>query len=285
MSLDNYIYFQPKFTTIPHRGRTMFQFDDTLRYGMPPHFGGFPYTLSYGNLVYEDCTSLSINYKTDRDSLEQYIPDVFELLRPEVSASSNSAHGVDWMGGGHYSCIAFLAPVRHRKTGIEGSYVLVLWEDSAYPILGGREDTGMPKIFCDIGEYTKFGTHAALSGSYNGRNFVDLEIEIQKEFTKEEVTEFGPQKINQFGWRYIGKFRKPGAEISEPTMYPCEMYPTAVASGAGKITWTKPTYQQYPMQAHIIDCLANLPVLEYTGPAIYMKYKQILRGDLAQVLE
>ena len=39
------------------------------------------------------------------------------------------------------------------------------------------------------------------------------------------------------------------------------------------------------MQAHIIDCLANLPVLEYIGSVIYMKYKQILREDLARILK
>lgn len=263
----------------------MFTFDSNLRYGMPPHFGGYPYTNCYGYLVYEDCTGLTLSYTTDRTALEQYIPDVFELIKPEITISSNNAHGVGWMGGGHYGCIALTAPVIHTKTGIEGAYILVLWEDSAYPILGGREDTGMPKIFCDIGEYAKFGNHASLCGSYNGRNFIDLEMEIQKEFTQEEVTAYGVPVINQFGWRYIGKLNKPGYEVSEPTIYPCELHPTAIASGTGKITWTKLTYQQYPMQAHIIDCLANLPVLEYAGPAVYMKYKQVLRGDLARALE
>ncbi|MDO5846444.1 MAG: acetoacetate decarboxylase family protein [Methanocorpusculum sp.] len=263
----------------------MFTFDNNLRYGMPPHFGGFPYTYSYGNIVYEDCTCLMMNYTTERDILEQYIPDVFELLKPEVSVSSNSAHGVGWMGGGHYSCIALTAPVKHIKTGTEGAYMLILWEDSAYPILGGREDTGMPKVFCDIGEYAKFEDHASLCGSYNGRNFIDLEIHIQKDLTAEEVAAAGVMHLNQIGWRYIGNFRKPGAAISEPTIYPVEMYPTAISTGVGKVTWTKLTYQQYPMQAHMIDALANIPILEYAGPATYMKYKQILRGDLARVLE
>ena len=46
---------------------------------------------------------------------------------------------------------------RHESEAITGSYALVVWESKATPILGGREQTGIPKIFADVANLHPLG--------------------------------------------------------------------------------------------------------------------------------
>jgi len=69
----------------------MFKFEDNKRYpGMPSHFGGYDYDPAQEN-YYHDTVSMSCSYTTDGDLLANYIPEGFELLRPELSVSYVSA--------------------------------------------------------------------------------------------------------------------------------------------------------------------------------------------------
>jgi len=111
---------------------------------MPAHFGGTPGGGLF-NLQYDDVTGIDIGYLTDGDMLARYVPDAFEITEPVISISYQKCCGVQWMGGGHYSLIALMTPARHVASGTEGAFVLVIWENKAAPILGGREETGMPR--------------------------------------------------------------------------------------------------------------------------------------------
>ena len=64
-------------------------------------------------------------------------------------------NGVQWMGGSQYSLIAVSVQVQYTAGSepIDGVYHLVLWENKAEPILGGRQEAGMPKVLADIQEY------------------------------------------------------------------------------------------------------------------------------------
>ena len=53
--------------------------------------------------------------------------------------------------------------------------------------------------------------------------------------------------------------------------------------GTGKVSWTKANLLFNPLQAGIIDALAELPVLEYEE-CVYAKTVMNLRGDLAREL-
>jgi len=55
------------------------------------------------------------------------------------------------------------------------------------------------------------------------------------------------------------------------------------SSGEGKVTGTKANPMDNPLQAHIINALADLPILEYRG-CVFAKMVTNLRGDLAREL-
>ena len=130
--------------------RGLFRFNEEFVYKMPVHFGGDPFYPV--RTVYGDMTCLGVSFRTEEDALLRFIPEDFEMLEPVVNVQYANCRDVDWMAGGEYRLIQASVPVRYEgnSEGLVGEYVLVIWENKACPILGGREEDGMPKLFADI---------------------------------------------------------------------------------------------------------------------------------------
>lgn len=261
----------------------MFAFDDNLSYRMPVHFSGVPGG-GLQNLRYDDVSGINISYLTDKDMLLRYVPDAFEVTEPVINLGYQKCCGVQWMGGGYYSLIALMTPARHAASGTEGAYVLVIWENKTAPILGGREETGMPKIFADIPDHHVLDGHITANASHEGRVFLELALDLEEELTDQELSAMtSGSRVNQLGWRYIPNIGRPGAALSHATLYPADTTYISGSRGRGRVTWTKADPLFNPVQAGIINALADLPVLEYRE-CIFAKMVTNLRGDLAQEL-
>lgn len=261
----------------------MFHFDDDYTYRMPAHFGGVKGG-DLRDLQYDDVTSIAISYLTDEAQLAQYVPDAFEILEPWLNIEYQKCCGVQWMGGGEYTLVAVMTPVRHLSSGTVGAFALVVWENKTAPILGGREETGIPKIFADIPDYHLLGGHAMAHVSHEGRAFLELDVQLDAELSAEEIAaRNGNGRIEQMGWRHIPNIGRPGAALSHATLYPVEVTYLSGGSGAGTVTWTRMEYLQNPMQCRIIAALADLPVIEYRQ-GVFAKMVTHLRGDLAREL-
>ena len=188
------------------------------------------------------------------------------------------------MSGGYYSLVALMTPARHVSTNTEGVYVLIIWEDKTAPILGGREKCGMPKVFAEIPDYHRLGNVITAHASHEGRVFLEIELEIEKEFGAAELSALNENgSINQLGWRYIPRMGSPGAALSHATLYPVDATYTSGGSGSGKVAWTRADQRYNPLQWHIVNQLADLPVLEYRN-CVFTKGATNLREDLARDL-
>jgi hypothetical protein len=75
---------------------------------------------------------------------------------------------------------------------------------------------------------------------------------------EEQVRAF-PVEQNAMGWRYVPKIGAPGAEVSQATLFPSRSQTIRAWTGDGTLKWTPLTWQQNPMQWHIIRALAELP--------------------------
>jgi hypothetical protein len=91
-------------------------------------------------------------------------------------------------------------------------------------------------------------------------------------------------KINALGWRYIPKVGSPGADLSQPILYPQSAEIHNSWAGSGTVKWVQLSWEQNPMQWHIIKALAELPMLEMS-PAIMAKGIVILKPNNGRVLE
>lgn len=260
--------------------RGKFKLKDDYVYKMPVHFGGDPFYPV--RTIYRDMTGISIQFETDQEALLEIIPHDFELLEPVVNVQYSNCRDVDWMAGGEYRLIQVASPVRYmgNSEGLEGQYVFVIWENKTCPIIGGREEDGMPKVFADISCERHLEDHWFTAASYESYTFLKLDFVKTGELDDEAVKEANENpKINFFGWRYIPNLGKAGASLSHATLYPQEAYFSKIWTGNGHLEWTKLNYEKHPLQFRIISALAELPVVRYTEAKMSKNSARLNVGD------
>ncbi len=231
---------------------------------------------------------------TDRDRLEQYVPECFELLRPEVVYTFGQLREIDWLAGGRYNVVTADVPVRFEgeRDRLEGNYNLVTWENLATPSIGGREENGVPKIYAEIQDL-----HAGAAGylgapdyftnaSYDGNTFVRMEM---RDATPVEGEALGALKaamasINLFCWRYIPNVSGPGAALSQPILYPQGAEVRSAWTGTGSVEWIRLAPWQNPMQHQIVNALADLPI-RAMAPVMLVRSTAVLKPSQGRVLE
>ena len=264
----------------------MFRLRDDSTYLMPVHFGGGRFNPE--RIIRQRATTLALTYKTGRQLLEQYIPEEFELISPEVQVFFSKFTEIDWMQGGMYNLVNVSSPVRFegKKDTLEGSYTLVVWENKTAPILGGREQTGIPKIYADIEDLHVMRPHYETNVSYEGNTFLNLNFEAGEEVTGKnlDAIRMGFSSVNTIGWRYIPKVGAPGAELSQFVLYPQGMKVESAVLGTGCLKWTELTPMQNPAQYYIINSLAALPVEKITQSVLF-EGEAFLHPTGAKVIE
>ncbi len=264
----------------------MFRFSEESTYMMPAHFGamheGQPRAATY-----PDITLIITTYETEPGLLAHYIPEGFELTQSVVTIMYDMNRGVEWLGGSAYNVITVLAPVAypHGRDRLEGLYALVLWENKADPILRGREQSGLPKIFADVQDLHQLGERLFTNASYEGSAFLRMDVRKTQAMAPEELTTLNQQwaSLNVFGWRYIPNIGRPGAALSHATLYPLDFAFTQAWRAEGRVQWGPPLPEQHPTQAHIIEALSQLPIQAYRD-GIMAQGSVVMRNDLARQL-
>lgn len=268
----------------------MFEFDPNGRYAMPAHFA-MPQFEGVPSLWYHDQLAMSASFLTDRDKLAAHLPKPFEVAEEAiVTVMYVRNRKVDWLAGRGYNMISVNANAvfNGELDQLEGQFTLVVWENLADPILSGREMTGIPKIFADIPDHEIADDVWRCSASHFGSKIVDMQIANPAAVSTEEIAAFvdaGKDTNNPMGWRYLPNVGASGAAISEPTLFPQENHITDAWVGEGTVDWQHLTWQQNPTQFHIVNALADLPVLEYRPALIFQASSNLLVPErLARVL-
>jgi len=261
----------------------MFKFEDNKCYRMPAHFGGSVFDPE-ARVSYEDVVTITYTFTTDGDRLADYLPEGFELRKPELGISYQQCRQIDWMAGSYYNLIWISAPVRFngQRDRVDGDYALVVWENKTTPILTGRE-MGIPKIYADIEDLHILGQTYRTCASYEGSTFLQMEMTRPQQVDEQQVQTFQTD-VNSLGWRYVQKVGGPGAELSHPVFFPMRWEPNSAWTGSGTLQWTVLTWEQNPMQFHIIKALAGLPIIEM-APVMLMQGRMTLMDARGRVLE
>lgn len=229
-----------------------------------------------------------LSFETDRAQLEKYIPEEFELTTPEVQVAFNQLTEINWLAGGQYNLINVTAPVRFhgKKDRLDGAYPLVVWENKTAPILTGREQTGIPKIYADIEDLRIVRPYFATTASYEGTTFLTMQFEATGPKIDKELDRVKSQfkSMDTFGWRYIPKVGAPGAELSQLVLFPQRMEVETALAGKGSLRWTELPPMQDPSQSHIISCLASIPTKKVTQ-AVLAEGEIVLHAAGGRVVE
>ncbi|ARN75268.1 acetoacetate decarboxylase family protein [Oceanicoccus sagamiensis] len=254
----------------------MFKLDPMQSYMMPAHFGP-RYIGEKTSGWYRDVTAMTLSYRTDREKLAAYLPNNVTVAEDAIVSVFYACNKqVDWLAGRGYNMIGVTAAVVYQgeEGPIEGSYSLVIWENLTDPILSGRELQGIPKVYADIPEHSIDQGKWSCTASHFDSTIVDLSVSNLVAVDAEQVTasqKDNVDKDNPMGWRYLPALGGFGPEVvNEITTYPSENIFTEVSVGEGQIDWHQLTWEQNPTQFHIVNALADLPMLENL-PAIVTK--------------
>ena len=188
-----------------------------------------------------------------------------------------------WLGGSGYSHFGlYIHGIQYKKrdgTVLNGTYLPVLFENLADPIITGREELGFPKVFCDL-DIRRTKDSYTLTASWKYRSFVTLSLgnlDSAHDSTKDGGPETkGTQHTSPddglFVYRYIPAVGEPGvADAEYPVFAP---YSDGIGAGTrvvheqwtsrkGSITFNKDmTIEDLPTLYHIIERLEEIPVWE-----------------------
>lgn len=231
---------------------------------MPVHFQNAP--VNHENrVIYSDCFQMSVEQKTEMEALTEFVPVEFKVLRPVVIWSFTNCRGVDFMAHGEYRIFQAAVPVRYTDGNIEGVYPLVIWENNAYPILGGREEDGMPKVFCDIAPERHYDSHYFTAISLDCETMARFNFFEAEEAPDAEVAQANAASlINAFGYRSIPDVESGRPTWSELILYPQHYYPKKIWHGTGNVEVSAPdVWYRNPGMFRILNGLSGLPNLGF----------------------
>jgi acetoacetate decarboxylase len=244
----------------------MFSFETGKRYQMPAHFGPRP-SSPKSSFKYHDITSMTVPFLTDRDMLAQYLPEPFEVAENAlVTVTYACNRNVDFLAGHGYNMVSVSAAVvfNGAQETLEGNFTLVVWENLADPILIGREMQGIPKIYADIEDHSVIAGDWFTSASHFGHKILDMFVSDLRAPTPEEADVYGKPgegKDNPMGWRFLPAVGGFGQGINQFTTFPSKTTLSEMWIGQGRVDWQHLTWEQNPTQHHIVNALADLPVL------------------------
>jgi acetoacetate decarboxylase len=264
----------------------MFIYDENKRYGLAPLFGGYevnPETVISAG----DTTQLAYTFTTDENRLNNYLFPCYTLRKPEVTIGYSQFRNCDFLAGSGYNAAIVSIPVYFHgtKDHLEGDLNLVVWENKTIPIIGGREESGIPKIPADIEDLNEYKGQYFTNLSYKGNTFLQMKMFEPQPVTgpKLEQLQKNALSLNQLGWRYIPKIGGPGADLSQLTLYPQSFQIRSAWTGAGSLQWTKLSVEQNEREYYIINALAGLPV-KSMGPVFMCKGSFVYKPDAGRVL-
>lgn len=233
----------------------------------------------------ETSETISVRFKSSRTFLENLLPAGFAFTSPGTLASASisctTLDGMAWLGGGGYShCGLYIHGVNYTKrdgSKIFGTFLAVLFENLADPIITGRDELGMPKLFCDIAARVE-GNDASISLSWRGTSFGQIKVAGLSTPPPPPATNGEPaQRMpgppppppeqGQFAHRYVPAVGQPGKAdadyavfIPNPTPAPGDTEPQILSTSTATASFEARDWQSLPTLHHIARGLAKIPI-------------------------
>lgn len=241
----------------------------------------------------------SIKFRTSRTVLQNLFPpgrQGLSLASPSTyayaSITTTTLDNMEWLGGHGYSFWAlWIHGVQFtQKDGsvIDGSYLPVMFEDLTDPILSGREELGMPKLFSDI-DIQKTKTSYSITTSWRGAKWGTFQLSDLKDVSTASTTSSPPATpfpipdpatdSAQFTYRYMPTVGSRPENKSQPAeeFFACVHLPEEspvpkvqrrFETSNASIHLDALDWKKLPTLHHVIQRLAEVPVYEVVGATV-----------------
>jgi acetoacetate decarboxylase len=240
--------------------------------------------------IYPQTEVIVLQYLTDNDAINSLLPSCFKNgEEPLVTVIFGYYNGLDFMAGGGYNIAAVQVSARFdgKQDHLEGDYTLVMFENETWPIIGGREDLGVPKLYADISPF-KILTNGSLrcEASLWGHLLFGLELSSPKE--QNRIVRLAANKIiNSRFWlayKYIPSLDgPPDADYPTLTKNDTKIKELWFAK-SGELFFGNAEINDIGQFKYLIDALKTLKVKEVKR-ALHFRGNAILRYDLSRRLK
>jgi hypothetical protein len=189
-----------------------------LYWRMPVSFGPFPgprqtFDGRPREARHSTFTTASVKFKTSRTVLQNLFPSAsFSFKSPgtvaHASFSQSTLNSMEWLGGGGYRHMGlYIHGVQYTckdGTVLDGTYLPVLFESLTDPIVSGREELGMPKLYCTIDLFRRAGSYRIQTG-WQGATFGTISLEglVEEDPGADKGTTGGEDDDGIFAYKYV----------------------------------------------------------------------------------
>lgn len=227
----------------------------------------------------------SIKIKTSRTVLQNLFPPGSTGWRFKspgsvayCSFSQTTLDGMEWLGGQGYNHLGlYIHGVEHTGTDgakTSGVYMPILFEDLADPIVSGREELGMPKLFSDLA-VQRSDTSYSIQAGWCGRVWGTFELsDLRPDATNGAATGKMTGDDADEGvliQRYMPKVGRDlkGQADAEYAVFdsfaaadPKPQVHRSWTAGKASFTLDAGNWNSLPTLHHIVSRLAEIPVYE-----------------------
>ena len=234
----------------------------------------------------------SIKFRTSRTVLQNLFPPGemrrrgYSFSMPGsvayASFSQTTLNKMEWLGGKGYNHLGlYIHGVQYTKkdgTVVRGAYMPILFESLTDPIVSGREELGMPKLYSAI-DIEREDTSYSVKASWQGAQWGTFKLTGLKEQSVSDAGNVSGDDADQgiLVYRYmptVGRDGKGTAAEEYPVYVPFkEEKPTprtqrswTAEKGAFEIDALN--WEQLPTLHHVIERLAEIPVYEVVSAKV-----------------
>ena len=232
---------------------------------------------------YGRVTAMTVTFRTEAERAARLLPAPFRLDEPLVSISITQCEDVDWLAGWSYNLIGLDVSAvfdGERDRDVPGTFCVVMWENMTEPILGGRDHSGVPKVYASIPNLMRHGDTCRGSASHFGHPILESSVTGLSMLSNDQCRELedARRQSNWMNLKYFPNVHNDGADVCYACTYPSSGTCTEAWQGHGHIRFFPSSFERNPTQYVLINLLAELPILEVTQARL-VKWEPMMALD------
>lgn len=238
---------------------------------------------------YPRIENLAFQYITDPEAAGSLLPEPYRATTPPiVTILFSDNNGLEFMAGGGYRLAAVLIAARFegQKHHLQGDFIVVMFENQTLPIIGGREDLGVPKIFADISPVRRLPDgHVRCEASLWGHLLIGLDLpplRAQPAIVRAVAT----RRINSRPWlayKYIPSLDGPPDADYATVTFNDTRVEKLWRGKSGSLSLGTAGREDIGLVRPLLDALATLTVVR-PFQAVHFHGSSVLRYDLSHRL-
>jgi hypothetical protein len=165
--------------------------------------------------------------------------------------------------------VSWPAAFTGRRDHAIGRFLAVIWENLADPIIAGRDEIGHPKLYAEI-EQPRYwdGAQIGVAG-WMGFRFLDVTVAELRDAAPP------PARTPSDGTMMLKYLPRTGArgetDLQQVTITPAgdpDMTIERQQTGVSAVRFHRASVSDLPTMHHVVNALADLPVIEARGGAL-----------------